>query len=309
MRFRQLECYFHVCAHGSITQAANALNIAQTALGIQIRQLEDEMGVSLLMRTSRGVQPTEAGKLFLDWVRRTLDSRHEIKRNLAAFRGDDTPQIVTVGLTPSLTLLLGADLIEAVGRSPIKINLQLTEGLSHVIVAGMASGKADIIFAFKPDASATLRCTPLLRESLYLIRRPEHPDSRTKTVALHEALGNRFAMPDRGDVVRRMIEERAATEALALDVAYEVHSITAIKQLVARGLALAILPLGCVHDEVVAGQLSASRILDAALDRTLYAIRPTDLDPAIDTLLISTFLSVYREIARAWGMGEVLMLA
>ncbi len=66
MRFRQLECFERVCELGSITQAASTLNVAQTALGLQIRQLEDEMGCPLLSRTSRGVAPTDAGRIFLD---------------------------------------------------------------------------------------------------------------------------------------------------------------------------------------------------------------------------------------------------
>lgn len=49
--------------------------------------------------------------------------------------------------------------------------------------------------------------------------------------------------------------------------------------------------------------------MDASLQRTLYAIRAYDIDPAVDALLVSTFLSIYRENAGAWGMGEVLMLA
>lgn len=309
MRFRQIENYSRVCSIGSITQAAESLNIAQTALGIQIRQLEEELGVPLLLRTNRGVEPTEAGKLFLDWARHILESRQEIKRDLAAFRNYEKPRSVTVGLTPSLTLLLGVNLLETVGRSPLNVNLRIAEGLSHVIVEDMVAGHLDLIFAFKPISSETLRSTPLLRESLYLVRDLGQPRNRAKTVGLHEALSNRFAMPDRGDVVRRMIQERADAKGLMLDVAYEIHSVIAIKQLVLRGFASAILPFGSVYNEVVAGQLSASRILDTALDRTLYAIRPADCDPAIDDMLISTFLSVYRDVSQAWGMGEVVMLA
>ncbi len=308
MRFRQIENFSSICRLGSITQAANTLNVAQTALGLQVRQLEEEMGVQLLVRTSRGVQPTEAGKLFFEWARETLESRQEIKRTLAAFRTHDEQQTVTVGLTPSLTLLLGANLIEAVSQSGLNVDLRITEGLSHVIVGDVTSGKTDLIFGFKPDTSEAVRCTPLLRESLYLVRSPERSGSPVTTVSLRRALSNRFAMPEPDDVVRRMIEERAATKDLKVDVAYEVHSIVTIKQLVLRGLASAILPFGCVHSEVVAGQLAASKILDTALDRTLYAIRPPDLDPAIEDLLISQFLSAYRDVAQAWGMGEVVML-
>jgi LysR family nitrogen assimilation transcriptional regulator len=309
VRFRQLECFERVCEFGSITRAAACLNVAQTALGLQIRQLEDEMGVPLLTRTSRGVLPTDAGRVFLDWVRRTLDGRRDIKGALAAFRDDTAPRIVTVGLTPSLTLLMGADLVQAVARSPLNVSLRLTEGLSHVMVASLPAGKIDLAFAFKPETGGSYRCSPLLSDSLFLVRAPSDDGRSERTVSLREALSDRFAMPDREDVVRRMVEDSASAEGLTLEVAYEVHSLTAIKQLVSRGLASAILPLGSVYDDVASGRLTASRIMDASLQRTLYAIRAYDIDPAVDALLVSTFLSIYRENAGAWGMGEVLMLA
>ncbi|MCP4561865.1 MAG: LysR family transcriptional regulator [Bosea sp.] len=309
MRFRQLECFERVCELGSITQAASTLNVAQTALGLQIRQLEDEMGCPLLSRTSRGVAPTDAGRIFLDWTRRTLDGRREIRSALAVFRDNAVRRTVTVGLTPSMTMLMGADLIQAIARSPLNVNLQLAEGLSHVMVAGLPNGKVDLAFAFKPEISGSYRCSPLLKDSLFLIRAPSDATRSEKSVSLRDALSGRFAMPDRDDVVRRMVEDSASAAGLSLNVAYEVHSLTAIKQLVSRGLASAILPLGSVYEDVAAERLTASRIPDAALERTLYAIRAYDMDPALDALLISTFLSIYRENASGWGMGEVLMLA
>ncbi|MCR4524180.1 LysR family transcriptional regulator [Bosea sp. 47.2.35] len=309
MRFRQLECFERVCELGSITQAAASLNLAQTALGLQIRQLEEETGVLLLSRTSRGVLPTDAGKVFLDWVRRTLDSRRDIKGALAMFRDNTVPRTVTVGLTPSLTLLMGAELIQAVARSPLNVTLRLTEGLSHVMVASLPTGRIDLAFAFKPEAGGAFRCTPLLKDSLFLVRSPSEAGRLAKTISLREALSDRFAMPDRDDVVRRMVEDSASAEGLSLNVAYEVQSLIAIKQLVSRGLASAILPLGSVHEDVAAGRLTALRILDASLERTLYAIRAHDIDPAVDGFLVSTFLCVYRKNADGWGTGEVLMLA
>lgn len=309
MRFRQLECFDRVCELGSITQAATSLNIAQTALGLQIRQLEDDMGVALLRRTSRGVVPTDAGRTFLDWARRTLEGRRDIRVALAAFRESAAPRTVTVGLTPSLTLLVGADLVEAIASSPLKVDLKLAEGLSHVMLASLPTGKIDLTFAFKPDDGGSHRCSPLLRDSLFLVRAPSAGIRLDKTVSLRDALSHRFAMPDRDDVVRRMVENSALSEGLALEVAYEVQSLTAIKQLVSRGLASAILPLGSVYEDVAAGKLAAARITDASLERTLYAIRPLNIDAVVDDLIVSTFLSLYRKSAGAWGMGEVLMLA
>ena len=64
MNLRQLKYFIGVVEAGNMTRAAERLHVAQTALGMQIRQIEEELGVPLLVRHSRGVEPTKAGKLL-----------------------------------------------------------------------------------------------------------------------------------------------------------------------------------------------------------------------------------------------------
>ena len=65
MNLRQLKYFVGVVEAGNMTRAAEQLHVAQTALGMQIRQLEEDLGVALLVRHSRGVEPTKAGALLL----------------------------------------------------------------------------------------------------------------------------------------------------------------------------------------------------------------------------------------------------
>ena len=64
MNLRQLRYFVSVVETGSMTRAAEQLHVAQTALGMQIRQIEEDLGVALLVRHSRGVEPTKAGRLL-----------------------------------------------------------------------------------------------------------------------------------------------------------------------------------------------------------------------------------------------------
>ena len=65
MNLRQLKYFVGVVEAGNMTRAAEQLHVAQTALGMQIRQIEEDLGVALLVRHSRGVEPTKAGNLLL----------------------------------------------------------------------------------------------------------------------------------------------------------------------------------------------------------------------------------------------------
>jgi DNA-binding transcriptional LysR family regulator len=64
MNLRQLKYFVTVVEAGNMTRAAEQLHVAQTALGMQIRQMEEDLGVALLVRHSRGVEPTKAGSLL-----------------------------------------------------------------------------------------------------------------------------------------------------------------------------------------------------------------------------------------------------
>jgi LysR family nitrogen assimilation transcriptional regulator len=87
MRLQQIESFIAVCEIGSISRAAEQLHGAQPAFGLQIRGLEDALGAQLLERHARGVEPTAAGLLVLQWAHETVARTRAIKdqlRNLSA---------------------------------------------------------------------------------------------------------------------------------------------------------------------------------------------------------------------------------
>ena len=89
MEFRQLRYFVAVAEEGNLTAAARKLHVSQPPITRQIKQLEDELGVELLVRSSKGVQVTEAGKLFLVEAKRLLDISHTaIEKSRAAQAGE-----------------------------------------------------------------------------------------------------------------------------------------------------------------------------------------------------------------------------
>ncbi|MGO4287365.1 LysR family transcriptional regulator, partial [Bosea sp. TAB14] len=93
-----------------MTKAAEQLNVAQPALGLQIRQLEQDLQTELLLRHSRGVVLTQAGELLLERARRILQEVEDAKRDVRALAGNDQ-EMLTMGLTPSIMLQIGPDLL------------------------------------------------------------------------------------------------------------------------------------------------------------------------------------------------------
>ena len=90
MNLRQLKYFVSVVEAGNMTRAAEQLHVAQTALGMQIRQMEEDLGVALLTRHSRGVEPTKAGTILHARAVAVLKSVEELRKEVAAADREDS---------------------------------------------------------------------------------------------------------------------------------------------------------------------------------------------------------------------------
>lgn len=278
MRSRQLECFVRVCELGSITKAAATLNIAQPALGAQIKALERELGVRLLARTVTGTTPTNAGSIFLEEAKYILRRLENLKRTLREVDAN-VPRTLRVGMPASLTGMLASRLLERVHASMPDLTVKIVENPSHVLVEHVQNGKLDMGLAFAVRPNPAVNGEPRLRESLYLITNPGSPHDRKRPIPLREIVSIDLTMPGEGDVVRQLVDETLRRHKLTLRVAYPVDSMPAMKDVVARGLACAILPSSAVAREMQDGTLVARAITKPAISRTLFIIRPTDAAP------------------------------
>lgn len=278
MRSRQLESFILVCELGSISKAALALNIAQPALGVQIKALEREFGVPLLVRTVTGTHPTPAGLLFLEEARLIVRRLQDLKRSLHEVAGL-VPRTLAVGLTPSLSGLLAGRLMERLRGALPGVELKLFEELSHALIGHASSGKLDLALAYTVPRSRMLHSEARLNEALCLITHPGSRFDGTGPVTLASLAGAELAMPNEGDLVRRLVTDAMTARGLVPNVAFSLESMQAIKDMVRRGLACAILPHSAVAEELLAGVLVIRPISEPALTRTLFLIRPTVSEP------------------------------
>jgi len=278
MRSRQLESFILVCELGSISKAALVLNIAQPALGVQIKALEREFGVPLLVRTVTGTHPTPAGLLFLEEARLMVRRLEDLKRSLRELAGQ-VPRTLAVGLTPSLSGLLAGRLMERLHGTLPGVELKLFEELSHALIGHVSSGKLDLALAYTVPPSRMLHREPRLNEALCLITHPGSRFDGTGPVSLAGIADAELAMPNAGDLVRRLVTDAMTARGLAPNIAFSLESMQAIKDMVRRGLACAILPHSAVAEDVQAGALVIRPISEPALTRTLFLIRPTVGEP------------------------------
>jgi LysR family nitrogen assimilation transcriptional regulator len=267
MNLRQLKYFSAVVEVGNMTRAADQLHVSQTALGMQIRQLEEDLGVALLVRHSRGIEATQAGKLLHARALDILRLVDEARREVSTCEREDS-EIIRLGLTPGLMTTVAPGLAVDVREHLPQVILRLVEEMSHVLVGALIDGDVDFVLAYDAPELANVSRTALLQDDLVLVTLP---DARSgQQVALVDALEEVLAMPEEGDSARSSVARAARELGVELKVAYEVRSISAIKGLVARGAAASILPYALVKEDLLAGKLGVLPIVMPAVRRTLF---------------------------------------
>lgn len=276
MNLRQLKYFVGVVEAGNMTRAAESLHVAQTALSTQIRLLEDDLGVPLLVRHSRGIEPTDAGRLLFArgqaLLRQVEDIRSEVSK-LAERR----VETVRFGITPALMLAIGPDLIDLISETVPHVSFSVVEAMSHVLVANLLAGEIDDALCYDAQDQPQLTRRALLQEDLVFVARPDF--GKRRQIGLADVLDETLAMPDEADTVRLAVSRAARELGRELKVTYEVRSIAAMKSLAQRGSASCVLPFASVAAEVKGGELVAFPIVQPPIRRMLYLVSPAQRPP------------------------------
>jgi LysR family nitrogen assimilation transcriptional regulator len=267
MNLRQLKYFVKVVEVGNMTRAAESLFVAQPALGMQIRQLEEDLGVALLIRHSRGVEPTPAGALLHTRALAILKLVDEVRKEVSA-RDREGSEAIRLGLTPMLMLVLGPELVVNVRDHIPQVFLSLVEEQSHVLVDALSRGEIDLALAYDVPHLPHLVRTELLREDLVLVTLPG--SRKGHPVAFADAMEESLVLSESRDTVRDLVMRTARELGLDPKIAFEVRSVPGTKNLILRGAAASILPFATVIEEVRNGKLDARPIVAPPLRRTLF---------------------------------------
>ncbi len=267
MNLRQLECLVRVIETGSMTRAAEALHIAQPALGMQIKLLEEELGSPLLVRHSRGVVATEAGQLLHGHalaIRRLVDAAREDVMRLAG----KSAKPLRLGMTPSLMQIIGPEIaIRAADRAP-EAPLALSENMSHILVDSLRRGEVDMILAYEVPFATGFWRRSLYREDLVFVKAAG--TIKARPIAFSDVLKEVLILPEPEDSVRALIERTAREIGIPLRLGQEMRSISGIKAMIRRGSGAGVLPFGTIMNDVKDGQLDFCPISHPSLRRTLH---------------------------------------
>jgi LysR family nitrogen assimilation transcriptional regulator len=278
MENRQLLYFTRIVELGSFTKAAAELRIAQPSLGQQVRNLEEELGTALLVRHSRGVKPTEAGAVLFERASIILEDVRQAKAAVLALSKQPAGS-VTIGMTPGISDLFAARVVETCNRDCPAIRLNIEQDLSVRLVRRILLDDT-LAFALVSgmECEATLISKPLAIEQLYLVGSPRLSAKLDDPVRFSHLKSLKLIMLGTGDQhrsrgLKHELEVEAKRQGISLDFSYEMQSVTAVLDLIERDIGFGVLPFGAVRRRVEEGSLKSFRIADPEVCREIRLVR------------------------------------
>lgn len=232
--------YFKAVANaGHMTRASHALGVTQPALSAAIKKLEGEVGASLLHRTGRGVEVTEAGRVFLVYAEETLRQAEGGVRAVRELVGLERGS-VKIGAGATATEYLLPPVVSAVRRDHPGLKFTVREAGSNAVALAVLSGELDLGIVTLPvevPGGDALARTPLVEDELRLIESGgAGGGTRAEGFRWKELTGQPIVGFEAGSAVRGVIDAAAAKAGVSLNYVMELRSIEGIKRMVAAGI-------------------------------------------------------------------------
>ena len=281
MELRQLRYFVRVVELGSMSRAALDLNLVQSALSQQISRLEGELSARLLQRTRKGVTPTEAGMAFFGEAQLALRHAEQAGRAARQARLSGT---VSVGLAPTTAAVLGLPLMHAMRERYPDVRLHMVESLSGHLTQMLNARQLDLAVLFETDAARRWSVTPLLEETLYLIRsRRGLAPTTAATVSMAELGTLPLILPTGPHGLRSTLDAAFARAGIRPVLAAEIDSLALLMDAVDAGLGATLQPWAAVGRFADAAQRFHLAALDDPLARrpnVLCSLSDDELSPA-----------------------------
>jgi DNA-binding transcriptional LysR family regulator len=266
MDFNQLKLFKDIAQSRSVSRGATLNEISQSAASQYLQDLERNLGVSLLDRGSRPLKITEAGKLYLemcrDVLRRSGDFRLELERLKSEVEGTvRVASIYSVGLSEM------SHLEQEFSRRHPDARLEVEYLRPEKVYEAVVSDRADLGLLSYPETTKDVTVLPWRKEEMVVAVSPYHPLASKTEVRPEELDGLAFVGFDDDLPIRREIDRFLKEHHVRVNVTMHFDNLQMIKQAVAHGSGVSIMPARIMEEEIAQGRLVPIPIAELELFR------------------------------------------
>jgi DNA-binding transcriptional LysR family regulator len=271
-----------IARHASFSRAAQALNLTQPAVSMQVRHLERALGLPLLERVGKRAFPTRAGELLLAHADRALRELEAGVERVQELRGVVAGR-VRLGTSASISIYLLPPALRRFRTRYPETEVVIVTGNAAEITRAVVANTLDVGIVSLPVRDRELVVTPFFHDELVAIAPPEPAWRRTPVLDAAALAAHPLILFEAGATLRRVIDGWFHRAGVAPRSPMELGNTEAIKKLVEAGLGLSVTSWFSVKSEVRAGALRAIR-LTPPLERQIGLVRRRDKPrtPALD---------------------------
>lgn len=275
MDFKQIEAFVNVVRHKSFSRAADAIYLTQPTISAHISSLEKELGIKLIDRSGKDIEPTEAGRLFYDHAVNLINARDNAIYSLSEYGNAIKGKIELAASTVPSQIIL-PKLIKEFSSTYKDISFSISQMDSEEVAEAVLAKQFEIgIVGTKPESNK-LDCSHLIDDKLVLITPSTSKYSGwSDSVPFSKLIKESFIIREAGSGTRREFEriiEDGGLSMSSIHIIAQMNSIEAIKQSVSMGLGVSIVSLLSIQDYLKCGLLRAFDIEGLDLSRAFYVI-------------------------------------
>ena len=272
MELGQLEAFVEAQRRGSITRAAEALDVTQPTLTARLRGLERELGTPLLIRGRRGVTLTAAGRRFLP---RALSALEAVRRGVAETRSAREARggFLTLGLASDLALYLAPAALARFARSHPDVEVTVRSGRSRAVAEALRADEIELALVSQLVVLPELSSRPLFTEDVPVVVGRGHAFAKRSRVAIADLAMSGLVIRDPAAYLHTLTLAYFAEAGTAPRILMELDNTEACKRVVLAGFGAALLPEMAIRDELRRGELITLRVEGGSTPkRTIHAL-------------------------------------
>jgi DNA-binding transcriptional LysR family regulator len=255
MEIRQLKAFLAIAEAKTFTAGARRVNVTQAAISMQIRQLEDEVGLPLFTRTPRRVIITEAGEYLLERARKILREHDTALSEIAEIGGAEHGRLRIGSASAMFATQQLPGIMQKLREKFPNSELSVSSGTSQALVDKIMHGEIDTAFVSLPVENSSITTDLLFSDEIVAIAHPTHPLANERFISAAALAGEQLILGERGGNTRRMIDDFFNAANVRPNVVMELSRQEAINQMVENNLGVGMAGAKTVSKEVRDGKL------------------------------------------------------
>lgn len=238
---KQLKVFIAVARYGGFSRTGEAIGLSQSAISHSIKELEGEMGVRLLDRTTREVTLTDAGRRLANRVEPLLDELHAMLLDTRSF-GTEQNGRVRIASSQTISAHLMPQCIASGSQQFPDIQVLLRDQSQQLVLNSVRNAEVDFGIVIDPGPNTDLDCEAILHEPFLLLCQEDSPFAVLKAVPWQALQNARLVLQDYASGSRQLIDKALAEFGVQSQIVQEIGHPATLFPMVEAGIGISVLP-------------------------------------------------------------------